>query len=209
MTTEPRSYSQLGQDVWVYNALGHKRGGYFVELGAGDGIELSNTFALETHFGWTGVCIECSRQFQALCRNRRCICDDSCVSDKDGEVVTFLEDDKYGQHNHFSGIKAKINCHEPRGREYRLETRTLATVLRRRGAPRVMDYLSLDTEGSELAILSVLPHHEFRFNCITVEHNFQERERSRILDVLQGNGYVRVEQREWDDMYLHREWLGK
>ena len=116
-----KSHSQLGQDVWVYNALGHKRGGFFVELGAGDGIELSNTYALEKHFGWIGVCIECSRQFEALRRNRRCACDSACVSGADGESVVFLEDERYGEHNHFSGIKDKINCHQPSGKEYELK----------------------------------------------------------------------------------------
>ncbi|WZN67016.1 Methyltransf_21 domain-containing protein [Chloropicon roscoffensis] len=202
-----KSHSQLGQDVWVYNALGHKRGGFFVELGAGDGIELSNTYALEKHFGWIGVCIECSRQFEALRRNRRCACDSACVSGADGESVVFLEDERYGEHNHFSGIKDKINCHQPSGKEYEVKTKTLATVLRQHNAPAVMDYLSLDTEGSELDILKAFPYQDFRFNCITVEHNFQERERAQILRLLEANAYVRVEQREWDDIYLHAEAL--
>ena len=48
-----------------------------------------------------------------------------------------------------------------------------------------MDYLSLDTEGSELDILKAFPYQDFRFNCITVEHNFQERERAQILRLLE------------------------
>ena len=196
------SKSQLGQDVWVYNTLGMKNNGFFVELGAGDGIDLSNTYALEKHFGWNGICIEPSQQYKSLCRNRRCICDPSCVSDKDGDTVTFLQDQKYGEHNHFSGIKAHINCHEPEGVEYELQTKTLAMVLRHHGAPKVMDYLSLDTEGSEYPILSVFPHHEYKFNCITVEHNFQEKPREQIRCLLESNGYRRVEQRQWDDFYV-------
>ena len=56
-----------------------------------------------------------------------------------------------------------------------------------------MDYLSLDTEGSELDILKAFPYQDFRFNCITVEHNFQERERAQILRLLEANAYVRGE----------------
>lgn len=202
-----QSFSQLGQDVWVYSTLGEKRNGYFVECGAGDGINLSNTLALERHFGWKGICIECSEEFASLCRNRTCACDSSCVSDRDGDLVTFLQDEKYGHHHHFSGIKSLINCHQPEGKEYQMQTKTLATVLRQHKAPRVMDYLSLDTEGSEYVILSAFPHHEYRFNCITVEHNFQERERERIRRLLESSGYIRVEQRQWDDFYLDRSLL--
>ena len=39
----------------------------------------------------------------------------------DGESVVFLEDERYGEHNHFSGIKDKINCHQPSGKEYELK----------------------------------------------------------------------------------------
>lgn len=52
-------------------------------------------------------------------------------------------------------------------------TRSLASVLREKGAPRVMDYLSLDTEGSEFAILSTFPFGEYAFRLMTIEHNFQ------------------------------------
>jgi hypothetical protein len=197
-----QSFSQLGQDVWVYQTLQQKTNGYFVELGAGDGVGLSNTYALERHFAWGGICIECSPQYSSLCRNRRCVCDSSCVSDKDGETVTFLQDHKYGDHNHFSGIKSLINCHEPQGSEYQLQTKTLASVLRQHSAPKLMDYLSLDTEGSEYAILSVFPHHEYRFRCVTVEHNFVEKVREKIRSLMESNGYTRVEQRQWDDFYI-------
>ena len=61
------------------------------------------------------------RQFEALRRNRRCACDSACVSGADGESVVFLEDERYGEHNHFSGIKDKINCHQPSGKEYELK----------------------------------------------------------------------------------------
>lgn len=66
-------------------------------------------------------------------------------------------------------------------------------MLRQHNAPAVMDYLSLDTEGSELDILKAFPYQDFRFNCITVEHNFQERERAQILRLLEANAYVRGE----------------
>ncbi len=46
--------SQFLQDVWVLRATGHLEGGFFVEVGAGDGLYLSNTHLLETGFGWRG-----------------------------------------------------------------------------------------------------------------------------------------------------------
>lgn len=49
---------QYGQDEVVIDILGHKRGGFFLDLAANDAMHLSNTYSLETMFDWGGLCIE-------------------------------------------------------------------------------------------------------------------------------------------------------
>ena len=44
--------------------LKQKHGGFFLDIGAGDGVEISNTLRLERDFGWHGIAIEPSRQFE-------------------------------------------------------------------------------------------------------------------------------------------------
>ena len=70
------SYSQYGQDVYLINSIFPDRiNGYFVDVGAYDGITLSNTFILEKHLGWSGICIEPNPEaFEKLRANRSCIC---------------------------------------------------------------------------------------------------------------------------------------
>ena len=46
------TYSQLEQDLNVLKYLDHKRNGYFLEVGAANGINLSNTYLLEKKYGW-------------------------------------------------------------------------------------------------------------------------------------------------------------
>merc|ERR1711871_908541 len=66
-----RFLSQIGQDHWVVQEVfGGKRGGTFVEIGAANGITLSNTVSLERHFAWGGLCIEPSKQSIILHQNR-------------------------------------------------------------------------------------------------------------------------------------------
>ena len=46
------------QDLWVALTLGHGRnGGYYVDVGSADGVEISNTYLLD-RMGWKGVCID-------------------------------------------------------------------------------------------------------------------------------------------------------
>ena len=51
-------YSQCGQDKWAYeNLFKNKNDGFFIEIGADDGIHFSNTKFFED-LGWNGICIE-------------------------------------------------------------------------------------------------------------------------------------------------------
>jgi hypothetical protein len=52
------TYAQLGQDLEVVRHYDNKEGGFFVEVGANDGISISNTYLLETRYNWKGICCE-------------------------------------------------------------------------------------------------------------------------------------------------------
>jgi len=71
-----KSVSQLGQDLWALDMLNNKRDGVFIEIGASDGIYLSNTYFLEKEFNWKGLCIEPSTEYINLVKNRNCLTSD-------------------------------------------------------------------------------------------------------------------------------------
>ena len=51
--------SQVEQDKWAIEEIfSFKENGYFIEIGAADGIHFSNTYVLEKELGWQGICIE-------------------------------------------------------------------------------------------------------------------------------------------------------
>ena len=72
-------------------------------------------------------------------------------------------------------------------------------------APNVVDYLSIDTEGSEYAILENFNFNKYKFRVITVEHNYTKN-RQKIFDLLTNNGYLRKyeELSMFDDWYVLR-----
>jgi hypothetical protein len=67
-------YSQNNQDK-IINHLLKKKNGVFLDIGANDGITISNTYYFEKKLNWTGLCIEpIGEVFNILSTNRNCLC---------------------------------------------------------------------------------------------------------------------------------------
>lgn len=202
-----RSVSQLGQDLWVLERSGHKRGGFFVEFGATDGVALSNTFLLETAFGWSGICAEPNPLFfERLKVNRQCTVSDTCIGASTGETVEFIMADVFGgmaKYGFDDKHADRRSAYKTEGHVQTLVTQSLNDFLKHHDAPREIDFLSIDTEGSELAILDGLNFDRWRIRLIAVEHNYTPM-REEIYKLLSSKGYVRTEA-EWDDWYELRD----
>ncbi len=199
------SQAQLWQDLFVLHELGMKRDGYFVEFGATNGVSLSNTYLLEKQFGWKGILAEPARCWHAaLEKNRSATIEKKCVWSKTGEVLMFNETEvaELSTINAFNASDSHATI-RTQGTNYPVETISLNDLLRLHQAPPLIDYLSIDTEGSELEILSHFDFSEFRFKIITCEHNGTDA-RAKIFDLLTANGYVRkfTELSSFDDWYV-------
>lgn len=195
--------SQIGQDKYIIEHIfNYKKNGYFIELGAADGKNLSNTYCLEKHFNWDGLCIEPNPLFhEKLKQNRNCKLDFSPVFSKSGEKVKFTVAEEY------SGISNYIlkNCNVYKGKgEIELETKTLTEILDANNAPSYIDYMSLDTEGTELEILKGLDFNKYKIAYISVEHNHQPQ-RWDIMDFLLKRGYKFSRWNRFDDEYMSHD----
>ena len=80
---------------------------------------------------------------------------------------------------------------------------SLNDLLDKHSAPEVVDYLSVDTEGSEYEILSKLDFGKRIFRVITVEHN-HTKNREKIYRLLVSKGYARKfeDLSDFDDWYI-------
>lgn len=203
---QQRSLSQLGQDLWVLEQTGYKRGGFFVEFGAADGVLLSNSYLLETEFAWSGICAEPNpKMYAQLRRHRRCAVSDACVAGMSGREVDFIFAGAFGgiaEHCAADAHRERRLAYADAGHVGRLTTVSLDDLLQRYDAPRDIDYLSVDTEGSEFEILAAFPFEKWNVRLITVEHNFSAQ-RESIFELLKSHGYQRTE-RNWDDWYWRR-----
>ena len=197
---------QTEQDRWVVeHVYPGKRSGFFVDVGAvhqPSGAD-SNTWVLEKELGWSGILVEPDPVNAALLRRlRKTMLCQVAAYDTDGETVELV------MAGSFSGtlpdlgqdVWGPVRAGRP---TVLVQTRTLATILRQHGAPRIIDFLSLDTEGSELRILRNFPFGDYTFGAVCVEHNFVSRQRQALRDLLTGNGYRFAGERGVDDCYVH------
>jgi FkbM family methyltransferase len=190
------------------------KNGYFVELGANDGVSQSNTKYFELFKNWRGVLIEPHPGKFSECRKNRskrskCI-NAACVSSSyTGDSIQLLysnlmtialegESDiqDRNQHAEWGGdflTKSEIVY------EFSAPSRTLEAILLACHAPSTIDFLSLDVEGNEIEVLKGLDLTNRCFKYILVE----SRELNTITGYLMPFGYAFVEQLSPHD-YLFR-----
>jgi len=199
------SHSQIGQDIFVLLELSFKAGGYFVEFGGADGVHLSNTHLLEKEFGWSGVVAEpAERWHRRLKNNRNCHVEAKCVWRDSDTVLTFNETpeaelstiDSYSSSDNHNRARIK-------GEKYSVSTISMEHLLDKYNAPRRIDYLSVDTEGSEYEILREFDFDKYEFSAITCEHNFSPQ-REKVFSLLTSKGYRRRFESisSFDDWYV-------
>jgi len=202
----PSSYSQFGQDIHaLHSVYKSKRGGYFVEVGAYDGIDSSNTLLMEKDYGWKGICVECSpSKYSLLQNNRTCITYPYAVYNEDNKYLDFFDSNGYG-----GLVETNNHAHIVNDRKLIVQTKKLTTILDEAGAPSFIEYISLDTEGSEYEILNAHDFTKYLFGYICVEHNRVEKNRMRIRALLESKGYRFCKENgnaKWgviDDEYIH------
>jgi FkbM family methyltransferase len=202
------SQSQLGQDLVALGIFGPERQGFFVEFGATNGMSLSNTWLLEKKFGWNGiVCEPATRWRSELVKNRSCAIDLRCVYNRSGERIKFSET-KVGELSTISEYSDQDMHATSRlnSKDYFVDTVSLFDLLIQHQAPKFIEFLSIDTEGSEFEILDGFEFSEFKFGLICVEHNYSPQ-REKIKNLLETKGYRQVLNKysKFDDWFTHQD----
>jgi FkbM family methyltransferase len=205
------TYSQIGQDIEVLKFYNNKENGFFIEIGASDGIEYSNTYLLEKKYKWKGICCEViPTRFAKLVLNRpNSICFNEAVYNQSGLTVTF---DISTTRDTMSGISEDIDVKhkcfvDTNKTSIQIQTISLLDMLNNSNAPSFIEYMSLDTEGSEFEIIKNFDFKKYTFGLIHIEHNNAEPKRSKIKDLLLSEGYIYKGENKCDDIYIHKSFL--
>lgn len=185
------SRGQFFQDVAALYFSGGKKNGLFVEVGTGDGERLSNTFMLERHHGWTGVLFEPNRQFSNEIRKcRSSVLDCRAAYSCDNKTLKFVENSSAGELSTLSQYAGSENAFL--GNQYEVDCVTLNTAFQQHHLPAEIDFLSVDTEGSEMDVLSGLDLNKYDIKFMVVEHNGDCVKKQEIVSFLTAFGYSEV-----------------
>ncbi len=205
-----QSHSQHFQDLWAaYEARDRApEDCFFVEFGAANGLTISNTYMLEKHFGWSGILAEPNPSFaDSIAENRSCIVSSKCVYSESGQTIDFLPARKkmLGRIAHI----VPEDKQEKRGQRdadpIPVDTISLNDLLVEHNAPETIQFMSVDTEGSEFHILENFDFSKWDVRTICVEHSYTSA-RDDLKSLLSAHGYTR----KWpsftgpDDWYVRR-----
>ncbi len=174
---------EFGIDMMLEDILPH-RDGFYVELGAHDGGNKSNSYYFEINKGWKGVLIEPTPNLYLTCKKKRgannVVFCNACVSfDYKEEFVRMKYCDSMtisdnldldiGDHDKFveSGEQFLKEGESPF--IFGAKSATLNSLLKEAKAPYLIDFLSLDVEGAELDVLKGLDFNKYNFRYMVIE----------------------------------------
>lgn len=208
---EDRGFASHGQDLFIAEQLlPHVSNGVFVEVGANDGVTLSNTCYLERELEWTGIAVEpLPATYRRLEANRSCHTVQGCVSDTEGEA-RFLEitgdcemlSGLVGKYDaqHRRRIRRNLKRHQGTSRQITVPCHTLESLLAQHDITHV-HYLSVDTEGGEIDILKSIDFGRIPIDVVSAENNYFD---GALESYMQSHGYTLAAIAGVDEIYCHR-----
>ena len=192
--------------------------GFFIEIGAHDGISGSTTKVFES-IGWNGICVEPNPNlFKKLIENRSCDCINAAISSENIEFVKFInilnngsfrsflafglsdEDIKIKLNNIQKAIYNKLNKYDKLDiEELYVNVQKFKTILDNYKEINHIDFMSIDVEGGEYNIVKTIDFAKYTFSCVTIESHSNE-----VRDVFIRNGYKLLCSTTSDDIFVKK-----
>jgi hypothetical protein len=200
--------SQSCEDLIAYKHFFHSHidrtnaAGYYIEMGALDGLKFSNTYFFEVMFGWKGILIEADPfKFGSIKSNRPSAIVVGEIVCEGGEVTFIRGGATAGAVKYFAPAFYKRWYVTPNpDRKLTLQCQSLSSILEtvhRRSGVNCYDFFSLDVEGAELSVVQTIDFTRFHFKVIVVEEDGSNVTREEALaDILRSNGYVKYDMKE-------------
>jgi len=202
------SYSQYGQDIILNDRIfKNKKNGFFVDIGAHDGISINNSYFLESELDWNGICIEPNPLvFEKLKQNRKAKCLNIGILSK-SEILEFCKLSGYTEMlsgfldfyhpDHKKRIESELKIHGGSKEIIKVQCLPFSKVVELHDVKKI-DLLSIDVEGSEESIIRSIDFEQVEIDIIICENNYYE---TNIQYFLEEKGYSHIGKIQIDDVY--------
>lgn len=197
-------YGQHHEDIFIKKIFPTLTNGVCIEVGAYNGVSMSNTKHFE-EIGWRALCIEPIPVEFEKCKSIRKECYQCCISDKDSEekeftifhlndnlaAISSLEPDQRLINSHSHLITNISKC--------MVKVRSLNSLLQELDFPKNIDFISIDTENTELDVLKGIDLNVYNVKLFVIENNYNEPFCNNYLEQF---GYKRINRIAVNDFYI-------
>lgn len=198
-------YGQHGEDQFLKTFFPEDHQGVCVDVGAYDGISMSNTLYFEQR-GWRCLCIEPINEAYAKCAILRKETAQCCASDHDqGDqefTVFYLGENNTSAISSLRPDQRLIQSHQnliTNKKTYKVPVRSLTSLLDEFQYPREIDFISIDTENTELDVLKGLDLLRYHVRLFVIEDNFNE---PYCEQYLKSFGYQKIHRMGVNDFFM-------
>lgn len=203
-------FSQNGQDEFLENHIfGNFSHGYFVDIGANDGVTYSNTYFFEKR-GWQGLCVEpIPEVFAKLVARRNCECVCGVISGTNDAYADLLHVSGYSEMlsgvvgayeaAHSARVEKELQDYGGKKEVLKVKNYNFNDLVHRRD----IDYLSIDVEGSEFEIIKSIDFALYTIKVISVENPYNN---VPLHTYLQSKGFVYWETVGADDIFIYKDY---
>lgn len=199
-------FAQHGEDQYIRRLFPNENNGVCIEVGAYDGISLSNTLHFEQN-GWRALCIEPIQTAFDKCKQIRKECYQCCISNADADdkeftifhlddnlcAISSLEPDARLVESHKHLITNVSKCN--------VKVRSLDSLLAELNFPKNIDFISIDTENTELDVLKGIDLNVYNVKLFVIENNYDE---PFCSDYLSQYGYEKIQRIAVNDFYIKK-----
>lgn len=198
-------FGQWETDKKIEDFFPNVTNGVCVEVGAANGVKGSNTLYFE-QLGWKTLCIEPNPgQFESLEKYRKEVLH-YAVSDKSGKMNLTVFD--VGEKNIMSSLTSLnpdqrlVDAHSHiinDSYEVEVEVETLPNILELANFPTRINFISIDTEGTELDVLNGFDFDKYDVTLFVIENNYED---SDIDIFMNSKGYTKDTRYKINDFYI-------
>lgn len=190
-----KSYSQGGEDLILAKLLNYKPNGFYIDVGANDPVILNNTY-LFYKMGWNGLNFEPIPELAEKFKKKR----------KRDIVINKAISNFTGDADFSAGIKeyhvnsSLLNLELPKQKMIKVSVDKLENVLDELTIKEI-DFISIDTEGTEVDVLEGLNLNKYRPKFILAEYNTASKANGKLIPYLVTKGYQPVYINTWNIIF--------